>query len=202
MVGQGLLQDSLSMWKPIQVLPPPSPHHHLRQAHWLRGCLSETVNPPSPPAFFLLLASFSASAPWPTVQLVVNRAFLDYFVIDVAIILFNGKGFMIFTWRNFFSLYYYYFLQIFFVYLFSLCIYFLHYLRLPKNSRAYNDVLRVTNCATILKRNASFETYNPRRLWRVMILSETHRGPDRLSLSVIWSEDPSEAMAVLNAWRK
>ena len=36
--GLGSLQGSLSGWKPIQMLPPPSPHHHLRQAHWLRGC--------------------------------------------------------------------------------------------------------------------------------------------------------------------
>ena len=64
-VDQGSLQGSLSRWKPIQAFPPPLPHHHLRQAHELRGCLSETVNPPSPPAFSLLLASFAASTPQP-----------------------------------------------------------------------------------------------------------------------------------------
>ena len=63
MVDQGSLQGSLSRWKPTQALPPLLPHHHLRQAHGLRGCLSETVNPPSPPTFSLLLASFAANTP-------------------------------------------------------------------------------------------------------------------------------------------
>ena len=35
-----------------------------------------------------------------------------------------------------------------------------------------------------------------------MTLSETRRGPGRLSPFVIQSEDPGEAMAVLNAWQK
>ena len=59
---------------------------------------------------------------------------LDYFVIDVAIILFNGKGFVIFTWQNLFLFIIYIYIYIFFVYLFSSCTYFLHYFRLPKNS--------------------------------------------------------------------
>ena len=65
----------------------------------------------------------------------------------------------------------------------------------------------IQRCASCCKpcdhlENASFETYNPRRSWRVMILSETYRGPERLSLSVVWSEDPGKAMAVLDAEQK
>ena len=60
---QSSLQGSLSRWKPIQALPPLLPPHHLRQAHGLGGCLSETMNPPSPPTFSLLLASFAANTP-------------------------------------------------------------------------------------------------------------------------------------------
>ena len=40
---------------------------------------------------------------------------LDYFVIDVAIILFNGKGFVIFTWQNLF-------LFIIYIYIFFFCL--------------------------------------------------------------------------------
>ena len=35
-----------------------------------------------------------------------------------------------------------------------------------------------------------------------MILSETHRGPERLFLSVNWFEDLGETMAILNAQRE
>ena len=60
-----------------------------------------------------------------TVQLVVNRAFLDYFVVDVAIILFNRKGFMIFTWRNLFLstiiIFYRYFCLLIFFYAYIFC---------------------------------------------------------------------------------
>ena len=62
-LDQNSLQGSLSRWKPIQALPPLFPPHCLRQAHGLGGCLSETVNPLSPPVFSLLLASFAASLP-------------------------------------------------------------------------------------------------------------------------------------------
>ena len=65
-------------------------------------------------------------------------------------ILFNGKGYMIFTWRNLFL-----FNVIIFHRCFCLLIFlthvFLHCLRLSKNSRAHNDVLYATNCATFSK---------------------------------------------------
>ena len=122
-------------------------------------------------------------------------------------ILFNGKGFMIFTWRNIFlfnviTFHRYFCLLIFLTHVF------LHCLRLSKNSRAHDDVLHAMNCATLLlfffflTRDASFEICNPRRSWHVMTLSETHRGPGRLSPFIVRSEDLGEAMAVLNAWRK
>ena len=80
---------------------------------------------------------------------------------------------------------------------------FLHCLRLSKNGRTRDDVLPIANCATLLlTRNASFEICNPRRSWHVMTLSETRRGPGHLSPFVVRSEDPDEAMAVLNAWQK
>ena len=41
---------------------------------------------------------------------------LDYFVIDVAIILFNGKGFVIFTWQNLFLFIIYIYIYIFFLF--------------------------------------------------------------------------------------
>ena len=72
-------------------------------------------------------------------------------------------------------------------------------------SQKQPSIRRCAPCCELcdhLKRNASFETYNPRRSWCFMILSETHKGPERLSLSVVWSEDPSEAMNILNAWQK
>ena len=65
-------------------------------------------------------------------------------------ILFNGKGFMVFTWRNLFL-----FIVITSHRCFCLLIFlthvFLHCLRLSKNSRAHNDVLYATNCATFSK---------------------------------------------------
>ena len=79
-------------------------------------------------------------------QLVVNRAFLgyfvvdvkhaflSYFVIDVAIILFNGRGFMIFTWRNLFLFTVIIFHRYFCLLIFLMHV-FLHRLRLSKNSR-------------------------------------------------------------------
>ena len=76
---------------------------------------------------------------------------------------------------------------------------------LPLPSQKQSSIRRCAPCCELrnhLKRNNSFETYNLRRSWRVMILSETYKGPERLSLSVVWSEDPGEAMAVLNARRK
>ena len=167
MVDQGSLQGSLSRWKPIQALPFLLPHRCLRPPYRLRGYLSETVNPPSPPAFSLLLANFAASTPRPLcnqlqsepfsaiLQLDVIRAFLGCFVIDVAIILFNRRGLVTFLGETFFCLvksniYIFYFIScIFFVYLFSLCIYFLLCLCLFQNNRAYGDVLHIANRATI-----------------------------------------------------
>ena len=96
MVGQGSLQGSLSRWKPIQVLPPPA-LSALAQRLPKRDCESAITTSLLP-----FISQFCCKRTSVTVQLVVNRAFLDYFVIDVAIILFNGKGFMIFTWRNLF----------------------------------------------------------------------------------------------------
>ena len=62
-------------------------------------------------------------------------------------ILFNGKGLMVFTWRNLFL-----FTVITFRRCFCLLVFlthvFLHYLRLSKNSRAHDDVLHAVNCAT------------------------------------------------------
>ena len=68
-------------------------------------------------------------------------------------ILFNGKGFMVFTWRNLFL-----FIVITSHRCFCLLIFltrvFLHCLRLSKNSRARDDVLLTTNYATpFLTRN-------------------------------------------------
>ena len=145
MVDQGSLQGSLSRWKPTQALPPLLPHRCLRPAYGLRGCLSETMNPPSPPAFSLLLASFAASTPRPfcsqlqfesssaILQLDVIRAFLGCFVIDDAIILFNRRGLVTFSWRNlfclvksniytfFFTLFHVYFLFTYFPYVYIFC---------------------------------------------------------------------------------
>ena len=114
---------------------------------------------------------------------------------------------MVLTWRNL-SL----FTVIIFHRCFSLLIFlthaFLHRLRLSKNSRAHDDVLHAMNCATpllfffFLTIDASFEICNPRRSWHVMTLSETRRGPGRLSPFIVRSDDLGEAMAVLNAWRK
>ena len=108
---------------------------------------------------------------------------------------------MIFTWRNLFLftviIFHRYFLFTYFPYA---CIF-----APPPPFQKQSSTRRCAPCYELcdhLKRNASFETYNPRRSWRVMILSETYRGPERLSLSVVWSEDPGEAMAVLNARRK
>ena len=65
-------------------------------------------------------------------------------------ILFNGKGFMIFTWWNLFL-----FTVITFHRCFCLLIFlthvFLHRLRFSKNSRAHDDVLHAANCATLYK---------------------------------------------------
>ena len=170
MMDHGSLQGSLSRWKPTQALPPLLPHRCLGPAYGLRGCLSETVNPPSPPAFSLLLASFAASTPRPfysqlqsepssaILQLDVIRASLGCFVIDVAIILFNRRVLVTFSWGNLFCLvksniyiyiYIYFIPFIFFVYLFSLCIYFLLCLCLFQNNQAYGYVLHVANRATI-----------------------------------------------------
>ena len=64
-------------------------------------------------------------------------------------ILFNGKGLMVFTWRNLFL-----FTVITFRRYFCLLVFlthvFLHCLRLSKNSRAHDDVLHVVNCTTSL----------------------------------------------------
>ena len=65
MVDQGSLQGSLSRWKLVQAFPPLLSHCCLCPAYGRRGCLREIVNPPSPPAFSLLLASFAASTPRP-----------------------------------------------------------------------------------------------------------------------------------------
>ena len=65
-------------------------------------------------------------------------------------ILFNGKGFMVFTWRNLFL-----FIVITSHRCFCLLIFlmrvFLHYLCLSKNSRARDDVLPTANCATLFQ---------------------------------------------------
>ena len=64
-------------------------------------------------------------------------------------ILFNGKGLMVFTWRNLFL-----FTVITFRRCFCLLVFlthvFLHYLRLSKNSRAHDNVLHSVNCVTPL----------------------------------------------------
>ena len=116
---------------------------------------------------------------------------------------------MVFTWQNLL-----FFTVITFRICFCLLIFlthaFLRCLRLSKNSRAHDDVFHAVNYATpllfffflFLTRDASFEICNPRRSWHVMTLSETRRGPGRLSPFVVRSEDPGEAMAALNAWRK
>ena len=65
-------------------------------------------------------------------------------------ILFNGKGFMIFTWRNLFLFNVITFHRCFCLLIFLTHV-FLHYLRLSKNSRAHDDVLHATNCATFSK---------------------------------------------------
>ena len=108
---------------------------------------------------------------------------------------------MILLGEIFFSL-----LLLFFVDIFCLLIFRMHiFVALPPSSQKQPSTRRCAPCCELcnhLKRNASFETYNLRRLWHIMILSETHRGPERLSLSVVWSKDPSEAMAVLNTRRK
>ena len=143
MVDQGLLQGNLSRWKPTQALPPLLPHRCLRPAYGLRGYLSKTVNPPSPPAFSLLLASFAASTPQPfcsqlqfepssaILQLDVIRAFLGCFVIDVAIILFNRRGLVTFSWQNLFCLvksniYIYIYILLYFMYIFCLLIFLMY----------------------------------------------------------------------------
>ena len=141
MVDQGLLQGSLSRWKPTQALPPLLPHRCLCPVYGLRGCLSETVNLPSPPAFSLLLASFATSTPRPfcsqlqfesssaILQLDVIRAFLGCFVIDVAIILFNRRGLVTFSWRNLFCLVksnIYIYILLYFMYIFCLLIFLMY----------------------------------------------------------------------------
>ena len=92
-------------------------------------------------------------------------------------------------------------LLLFFIDIFCLLIFLMHiFFALSSPFQKQSSTQRCAPCCELcdhLKRNASFETYNSRRSWRVMILLETHRGLERLSLSVVWSEDPSEAMAIL-----
>ena len=89
-----------------------------------------------------------------------------------------------------------------FVYLFPyMCI-----LALPPPFQKQPSTRQYAPCCELrdpfLTRNASFEICTPRRSWHVMTLSETRKGPGRLSPFAVRSEDPSEAMDVLNAWRK
>ena len=80
---------------------------------------------------------------------------------------------MIFTWRNLFL-----FTIIIFYRYFCLLIFLMHiFFALPLPSQKQPSIRRCAPCCELcdhLKRNASFETYNPRRSWRIMILSETH----------------------------
>ena len=47
--------------------------------------------------------------------------------------------------------------------------------------------------------NASFKTNDPRRPWRVMVLSDTYRDAIVSISPVVWSENPGAAKALLNA---
>ena len=107
---------------------------------------------------------------------------------------------MVFTWRNLFLFTVITFHRCFCLFIFLTHV-FLHCLRLSKNSRARDNVLLTVNYATLfLTRNASFEICNPRRSWHVMNLSETRRGPGRLSPFVVRSEDPGEALGRNKFW--
>ena len=108
---------------------------------------------------------------------------------------------MVFTGEIFFSLLLLLPVDVF-VYLFPYaCI-----LALPPPFQKQPSTRRCAPCCELrdpfLTRNASFEICNPRRSWHVMTLFETSRGPGRLSPFVARSEDPGEAIVVLNAWRK
>ena len=109
---------------------------------------------------------------------------------------------MVFTWRNLFLFIVITSIDVF-VYLFSLCVYSCTASAFPKTAEhATMCSLLRTARPFFLTRNASFEICNLRRSWHVMTLSKTRRGPGCLSPFVVRSEDPGEAMAVLNAWQK
>ena len=88
-----------------------------------------------------------------------------------------------------------------FLYLFSLRMYTCTASDFPKIAE-HATMCSLLRTARPFFNKKCFEICNPRRSWHVMTLSETCRGPGRLSPFVVRSEDLGEAMTVLNAWWK
>ena len=120
----------------------------------------------------------------------VIRAFLGYFVIDVAIILFNRRGLVTFSWRNLFCLVksniYIYIFLLYFMYIFCLLIFLMYiFFALPP---PFLEQPSLRWCASRCKPcdhlgSASFEVNDPRRLRRAIVLSMTH-GDAKVSVSL------------------
>ena len=111
-----------------------------------------------------------------------KSSFLDCFVINVAIILFNRKGFVIFTWWNLFLI----IIIFYFIYIFCLLILLMHiFFALPPPFLEQPSIQRCAPCCESCDhlKNASFETYDLRRSWRAVVQSWTHRD-SRASISL------------------
>ena len=104
-----------------------------------------------------------------------KSSILGCFVIDVAIILSNRKGPVTFTWRNLFCLVK---RNIYILYIFCLLILLMHiFFALPPPFLEQPSIQRCPSCCKLCDHleNAGFETYNPRRSWCAIVLSETHK---------------------------
>ena len=111
---------------------------------------------------------------------------LGCFVIDVAIILFNRKRLVTFTWWNLFCLVKCNIFLFFFLIYFCLLIFLMHIFFAL--SPPFLEQPSIQRCASCCKpcdhlEKASFETYNPRKSWRAIVLSETYRDA-RASISL------------------
>ena len=116
----------------------------------------------------------------------VFRAFLGCFVIDIAIILLNRRGLVTFSWRNLSCLVKSNTFLLYFMCIFCLLIFLMHiFFALPS---PFLEQPSIQRCASRCKpcdhlESASFETNDPRRLWRTIVLSETHKDA-RMSVSL------------------
>ena len=110
-------------------------------------------------------------------------AFLSCFVIDVAIILFNRRGLVTFSWQNLFCLvksniYIYIYIYITLFHVYFLFTYFLMYIffALPPPFLEQPSLRWCASCCKPCDHigSASFEINDPRRSWRAIVLFVAH----------------------------